>query len=311
MRLLQACDLCGGTRLLPWYSRRVGRAEPWSSFLDPQSFPFSIRVLLCRDCGWLFKSPGFDQAELARLYSPAGGESHRDDLVRAVRLGWRRGEGVLESLASHLPAAPLEVLDVGGRSGELMGPFVERGYDVTVVDPSPGEPVYPTITKVRKPFLALDGRLFGLVIMSHVLEHTDQPTELLNHAWSLLEPDGLLFVDVPFELATPLLRRHVGDHRHLGYFSTRTLHGYLLKCGFRVRACQLIEDSVGAPIPVIRAVARRSRAARHDQWRPGRFMMARSVAQVADPRGLYPRLRNRLRVLHQRARTTSPDGPHS
>jgi SAM-dependent methyltransferase len=299
VRTLQACDLCGGTRLKSLYSQQVSSEVPWSLFLERASFPFSISVVLCLDCGWMFKTPGFDQAELERLYSPAGGEASLNDLARAAKLGTCRGLSVLQTLEPFLPTAPLEVLDVGGRSGELMVPLVRRGWSATVVDPSPSEAVFPGISKVCTSFLSLDGRLFGLIVMSHVLEHTDEPTALLEHARTLLEPDGLLFIDVPFELATPLLRRHVGDHRHLGYFSTRTLRAYLLKCGFLVHMCRLMEDVAGTQMPVVRAVARRSSTSGRPRWRPERFMAARSAAEVADPRGLYPRIRNRLKALVQ------------
>jgi ubiquinone/menaquinone biosynthesis C-methylase UbiE len=44
---------------------------------------------------------------------------------------------VLERLAATLPPPLAAVLDVGGGSGVIAVPLAERGYDVTVLDPSP------------------------------------------------------------------------------------------------------------------------------------------------------------------------------
>jgi ubiquinone/menaquinone biosynthesis C-methylase UbiE len=44
---------------------------------------------------------------------------------------------VLERLAATLPAPPATVLDVGGGSGAIAVPLAVRGYDVTVLEPSP------------------------------------------------------------------------------------------------------------------------------------------------------------------------------
>jgi SAM-dependent methyltransferase len=44
---------------------------------------------------------------------------------------------VLERLGATLPPPPATVLDVGGGSGVIAVPLAERGYDVTLLDPSP------------------------------------------------------------------------------------------------------------------------------------------------------------------------------
>ena len=44
---------------------------------------------------------------------------------------------VLERLAATLPPPPATVLDVGGGSGAIAVPLAVRGYDVTVLEPSP------------------------------------------------------------------------------------------------------------------------------------------------------------------------------
>ena len=177
------------------------------------------------------------------------------------------------------------MLDVGGGSGELVQCFVSDGHEVTVVDRSESTAGSPGITRVSVPFLDWPGGEFDVVIMSHVLEHTASPSEFLEHVKSMMAKDGLLFIEVPFELLTPLIRRHIGDHRHLGFFSTVTLRGFFDKVGLACLTCRLTVGRVGdTVIPVIRAVARRRRdTIAASAWRPSAFMMVRSLITTLNP----------------------------
>src|SRR6185436_6978988 len=76
-------------------------------------------------------------------------------------------------------------------------------------------------------------QLFDLVIMSHVLEHVWHPTNFLRVATSLVKPGGYIYIEVPFELYTPLVRKKLGDPCHVGYFSIHTLRRLVEKTELR------------------------------------------------------------------------------
>jgi SAM-dependent methyltransferase len=100
---------------------------------------------------------------------------------------------------------------------------------------------------------------FDVVVMNHVLEHVFSPTSLLEAAHRVMKADGVLIVEVPFELYTPLVARHLGDWRHVGYFSRATLRQFLEKSGFALDRLALEEGHYGVRrLPVIRAVARKA-----------------------------------------------------
>jgi SAM-dependent methyltransferase len=60
------------------------------------------------------------------------------DAHYATTRGRLRRELVLERLDEHFPPPPARVLDAGGGSGAIAVPLAERGYDVTLLDPSIG-----------------------------------------------------------------------------------------------------------------------------------------------------------------------------
>src|SRR2546422_123181 len=59
-----------------------------------------------------------------------------DEGYRASPHGRIRLVLVLERLLLRLPAPPATILDAGGGTGAFAIPLAERGYDVTVLDPS-------------------------------------------------------------------------------------------------------------------------------------------------------------------------------
>lgn len=243
-------------------------------------------------CGWTFLDPSYDEVELAKLYACA----ESDNATGTIFTGRRRCESVHKTVTPWLPAGRLRVLDVGGGAGELLSCFADDGHEVTVVDMNDRPVGAPGIIKIRAPFLDWSGQEFDLLIMSHVLEHTASPSSFLDHAGGILAAGGLLFVEVPFELLTPLVRRHIGDHRHLGYFSAVTLRGFLEKCGFDCLTIFLTAGRVGdSIIPVIRAVARKGHVRMpHPKWRPAPLMMLKSLTTILNPLPWLLRGRNKV-----------------
>jgi 2-polyprenyl-3-methyl-5-hydroxy-6-metoxy-1,4-benzoquinol methylase len=61
-----------------------------------------------------------------------------------------------------------------------------------VIEKKLGVPVYTDTFETFNP-----GRKFSCINMSHVIEHVPNPNEWLQKAKALLEPDGVLVVDVP------------------------------------------------------------------------------------------------------------------
>jgi len=248
------CDLCGAE------VSRHGKIVA-SSEMDHTIIQIRLNTLMCRECGFVFQRERFSEALLSDLYSidtsfDFGSEAKE---VGKVQAGLLERQAVISSAMNAAGIQPLaSVLDVGGGRGECCKHLVDM-YHVVVADATTVVPIDPKIEKLSG-LLSTDiaEASFDVVIMNHVLEHVFSPTELLEIGNRALKEGGILIVEVPFELYTPLVLRHLGDWRHVAYFSRHTLLQFLEKSGFVVTRLALEMGAYGARrLPVIRAVARK------------------------------------------------------
>ncbi len=252
IHIAPVCDLCGsdisrhGTRVVTGQQELLGVPTPLS-------------IVACRHCRFIFQPERCSDALLTALYeqdtSFAFGEKEEElPIIKAYLL--ERQAVISKALSAHGLATGATVLDVGGGRGECCQHLVPR-HRVVVADTTECPPLDPRIEKVHGLFSAnLDKGAFDVVVMNHVLEHVFSPTALLASAHNMLKDGGILIVEVPFELHTPLVARHLGDWRHVAYFCRATLRQFLEKSGFLVERVVLEEGCYGVRrLPVVRAVA--------------------------------------------------------
>ncbi len=223
--------------------------------------PIHLSIIACRRCRFIFQPERFSDDLLTALYeqdtSFAFGEAKEE--MPIIKSGLvERQEVISKAMSEYGIREGTAVLDVGGGRGECCQHLVQR-HRVVVADTTDSPPVDPGIEKVLGLFSAnLEKGTFDVVVMNHVLEHVFSPTELLTSAHNTLKEGGILIVEVPFELYTPLVARHLGDWRHVAYFCRATLRQFLEKSGFVVDRVVLENGSYGVRrLPVVRAVARK------------------------------------------------------
>jgi SAM-dependent methyltransferase len=246
------CDLCGADLVRCGASLVTGQQE----LLGVQ---ISLSTVACRRCRFIFQAERFSDDLLTDLYeqdtSFAFGEAEEE--IPLIKSGLvERQEVISKAMSAYGMTEGAAVLDVGGGRGECCQHLVQR-HRVVVADTTETPPVDPRIEKILGLFSAnLETGTFDVVVMNHVLEHVFSPTALLASAHSVLKERGILIVEVPFELYTPLVFRHLGDWRHVAYFCRATLRQFLEKSGFTVDRVVLEEGRYGVRrLPVIRAVA--------------------------------------------------------
>lgn len=173
----------------------------------------------------------------------------QDDYQR-LRLALARER--LRRLVPLVPfSVPGTVLDVGCGRGEFLHVLSARFPQLSLlgVEPSAAEAEYARERyrlDVRVGmFEAMDSLpKVDIVNMFHVLEHVHDPARTLGRVASLLNPGGLLLLEVPnmklSRVDLPFGRRLLSpgfyNPEHLWHFTPRSLDALLVKQGYRVEA---------------------------------------------------------------------------
>src|SRR5262245_39055687 len=133
------------------------------------------------------------------------------------------------------------LLEIGVGSGSFLNAARQIGYEVMGCDLSAS-----ICQRVRQTYhipmhgghlTALAGEsCFDVVVMNHVLEHVDQPIELLRDVHRLLSPRGIVHIAVPnigcWEAWLPGWTSY--EPYHLAYFTPQTLKRVVFASGLAI-----------------------------------------------------------------------------
>lgn len=192
-----SCPDCSSTRLC-----RVGSI--------PDAFEFAGRMLdsplaggslyRCNNCSLLWRHPQPDKTKLDALYRQGNADSWQDNPEK--RLDWQIGAAHIRKMKSAA-----SVLDVGcfdGRFLEYLGqPYLRAGIEVHPI--AAKHAAEKGIQIVGHDFSALDTLTvpFDVVVALDVIEHVDNPRELLASLVNATRPGGLVIVSTGNTAAWP------------------------------------------------------------------------------------------------------------
>lgn len=222
---VQPCSACGGRASSTIYSEVV----------DPLSLQ-RFRVIACSKCGLAFTFPR--PSELERYY-PSKYRSYRPIVCQLLHAlyAWRVKKWV------KVNANASSVLEIGCGPGLMLDAFrrlgcrvigIERNQEVAEIGRR-GLGLEIVSTPIEK--FPSDMR-FDLILMFHVLEHIQDPVELLRECAARLSPKGVLIISVPnfsswqshFAGAKWF---HLDVPRHLTHFTAGTLSSALERVGLQ------------------------------------------------------------------------------
>lgn len=160
----------------------------------------------------------------------------------------RREKVALEQLAfvESLARTPRRLLDVGAGDGAFVKVAASRGWSALGLDPAAPEEIVgnPAIRQITLDGLPA-GELFDVVTLWDVIEHLDQPFEVLQEAVQRVRPGGWLVVETGNFQSLNRLKAgkswwaYAADHRW--YFSPPVVEQMFaslglvnVKCGDRV-----------------------------------------------------------------------------
>jgi len=134
-----------------------------------------------------------------------------------------------------------KVLEIGSSTGTLLNLFRKDGWVVQGVEPSDMSAAYAIkigIPTIKEKFeKAKISKKFNVVILNHVLEHMENPEEVLKKVHKILNNNGLIVVNVPNagSLSSRIYGKswkYVLPNEHLWQFTPQSLISLLKKSGF-------------------------------------------------------------------------------
>lgn len=187
-----------------------------------------LHVFHCGNCGLVQQAPLPDEKELQRYYS----ELYRIDykgtrqprakhVFRAARCAKQRLDFLIQS---GIRGGSL--LDIGAGGGEFVAMAHRAGFDASGLEPNEGYAEYARSehsAQVRTGNLADAVGRFQVVTLFHVLEHLRTPLDVFKQLHALIEPDGRLFIEVPWALSGAISPANRYFKAHLFYFDADTL----------------------------------------------------------------------------------------
>lgn len=210
---------------------------------------FGFDIVQCRGCGLVYLAHRMTPEEISSFYSReyfAGGEDRKGyaDYVgdrESLRFSFRRKIEKIERLRR-----PGRILDIGCAAGYFLEEARDRGWDVY------GQEVSAYAGGVARQTLGPDRVFVGhldaislpedsvdVVTMWDVIEHLDEPLEVLDRVRRLLKDGGLLVLctgDTDSWLAR-LQGRHsriFNPPQHLYFYSRRSIAKLLEKSGLQM-----------------------------------------------------------------------------
>jgi len=268
---VDSCPVCGNASRHQLYRGlvdRVFRCAPgrWdmyqceecqSAYLDPR--PTVATIHMAYQCYYTHETPPRQATDelppwrrLVRALAN-GYRNHRygGQLLPACKLGpwvlplFPRQRQALDRELRFLPLLKpgARLLDVGFGSGEFMKLALRVGWKVSGVDPDPvavGNALAAGLDVRQGDITAFEAEMgqFDVVTLSHVIEHVHEPVETIGHAYRLLKPGGLLYIDTPNIDAYGHREfreswRGLEIPRHLVMFNWDSVAKLLIQSGFR------------------------------------------------------------------------------
>jgi SAM-dependent methyltransferase len=234
-------------------------------------------LICCKnpECGFLWISPMPDPATLAKAYAfyYTHKSRTRDSLLRrlyerlrrdyvAVCFGYQRvpirpWEKLASRLIALIPHRKVawdasimwlpsktrgHLLEIGCGNGERLTFLKELGWNTYGVEPDPKAAAMArsrglTVTEVILNDSLFVAESFDAIVMSHVIEHLNNPLEVIRICHKLLRPGGLLVMLTPNTdaLGHRWYREHwlhLDPPRHLNLYNTAAIRRLAIGAGF-------------------------------------------------------------------------------
>jgi SAM-dependent methyltransferase len=236
---VQQCPICGAGKFRPI-------SIPGNAIGGAIFGPYLREFGVCRcACGLEFTNPR-PSTELLRLfYGSTIYDCHKMNRSASAD---KKAQSLLAAITRQGTYSNRKrLLDFGCGGGYFLRHAANSGWSAIGFDVGEAaiETCHTNQLQATSQFADLEPGSFDVILLNHVLEHIEEPEELLRSLRTLLGPLGKIFIEVPnvrslrARLSSPILSRKCGfDERHrafpihLWYFSPHSIATLLRAIGF-------------------------------------------------------------------------------
>ncbi|PIU42227.1 MAG: hypothetical protein COS99_01080 [Candidatus Omnitrophica bacterium CG07_land_8_20_14_0_80_42_15] len=254
MKIVESCPVCGNSNIKCLYKKTFlypGNGIQ-SNLLDINYerlrilFDYMLKgtksacfaFIICKNCGFVFLNPRFEDREMELKYDAIrqlGLVQARLSLL-SVRSLKRRSEIIYNTITKYKnkKVAGFRILDFGGGGGYNLRLFAKNNLCYIVDYEKPhlqGDVKYlcQTADEITQEIK------FDIILCCHVLEHVADPVKILQKLASHLVPNGILYIEIPFECFPSKFKNLQNPLTHINFFSPSSLLYLLSSCGFGVK----------------------------------------------------------------------------
>jgi 2-polyprenyl-3-methyl-5-hydroxy-6-metoxy-1,4-benzoquinol methylase len=221
------------------------------SAMDFDSGKEPFQLTRCKTCHMVRTEPVFFDSQLEQYYSlPYYGDGKKKFIGLAELLTHFFNRKRARSILSHMNSIREwregrvnKILDIGCGRGNLLKILNEMGCECYGVEraefPRDGSDSNIRFYTGKLNDISLTKSFFDAVVIWHVLEHTDNPMQMIQETARILRPGGILAVAVPNfgSFQARLFRErwfHLDLPRHRHHFTPDTLLRLLVKNDFNI-----------------------------------------------------------------------------
>jgi len=237
------CNLCGQNNYSVIFEEQPGE-ETQPDFTEKYRAsgdePLFEQVVKCNNCGLVYINPRNKAEEILEGYSKGSDLAHISQAEGREKT-FKKSLKLIKKYAKYHN----RLLDIGAAGGSFLKVVKDDGgWGIHGVEPNRwmcecGKEKYGIDIKQGDIFSAnYDREIFDVVTLWDVIEHTPDPKAVLKECRKLLNPSGIIVVNIP-DISTWLVKAMgrkwpFWSSVHLYYFTKKTMVQMLDEAGFDV-----------------------------------------------------------------------------
>ena len=231
----------------------VCQSKDNATLFDRGRFNEVFTTVVCKKCGFVFISPRATYTKTSEYYLKGGYRRQEsidinkidvNEKMKKATIGYERAQKQFQEFENYYKdrlESGGKVLDVGANLGHFLSFMKGANWDVLGVDPDEFHSLVAMqhfgikIEVAMYEQISFPEKHFDVIVLSHILEHCDEPNTTVIKIFKELKDNGLLYLEVPC-----IERPYNGNldrffwKPHLNYFSVNTLSALLANNGFKV-----------------------------------------------------------------------------